>query len=241
MRFLLNSVSKGSTITKSTNLPSATSCIASSKAWGQQCSHKCGCVVRFECEVNESNKIIASNYHAKTVMTKHDKTNPGNLKPVLTHSKSPRPVLQECSCTTLHNLASNISNKITYHSLEEVRNMTEFKGIRSSEAFRYAALHNNNLSTKDTHCFDIVEEAFTAMIRGNMLSPRQEEEKDKMSFISDDFKRSRILQYNHQKTESEWDDFEDDSISTMSSSAAQFKTWEDYIDYLDEDQVEKTA
>lgn len=240
MRFLLNSASNARSKINSTNLPSASSCIASSKAWGQQCSPKCGCVVRFECEVNESNKIVSSNYHARTIMTKNDQSNLGALKPVLTtYTKSPRPILHECSCIALHKLASNISNAITHSSLEEVRNMTEFKGIRSSEAFRHAALHKSNLSTTDTHCFDIVEEAFTAMIRGNMLSPRREEEK--IACISDEYKKSRILQYNHQKNESDWNDFQEDSVSQLSSPAEQLETWEDYIDYVDEDQVEKTA
>merc|ERR1719253_1130862 len=170
-------------------------------------------------------------------MTKKDDLNGGTLQPILTnHSKSPRPMLQKCACNTLHKLASSISKNISHCSLEEVRNMTEFKGIRSSEAFRHAALHNNNLSTTDTHCFDVVEEAFTAMIRGNMLSVRR---KENIEFISEYFKKSKILEYNQQK--SEWDDYQDDSLSTISSSASQYKTWEDYIDYLDEDEVEKTA
>jgi len=237
MRFLLNPASNIASKANSANLKSSLCGVSSSKTWGQQCSPRCGCVVRFECELNESNKIVSSKYNAKTVMTKSDQVNGGKLQPILTHhSKYPRPMLQNCTCNTLHKLASSISKNINHCSLEEVRNMTEFKGIRSSEAFRHAALHNNNLSTTDTHCFDVVEEAFTAMVRGNMLSARR---KENIELISDDFKKSKILEYNQQK--SEWDEYQD-SLSTISSSATtQFKTWEDYIDYLDEDQVEKTA
>ena len=50
--------------------------------------------------------------------------------------------------------------------------MTDFSTPRSSTAFRHAVLAENGLPRTDTHCFDLLEEAFTSMIKGHMVKPR---------------------------------------------------------------------
>jgi hypothetical protein len=50
----------------------------------------------------------------------------------------------------------------------------EFAGVRSSPAFRHTVLEKQGLPTTDTHCFDVVEEALTAMVKGHMPKPRKQ-------------------------------------------------------------------
>jgi hypothetical protein len=77
-------------------------------------------------------------------------------------------MFQDCDCTTIHTLASEITSFLPNKNVDKVRNMTEFTFTRSSPAFRHSVLVDNQLSSKDTHCFDIIEEAFTAMIKESM-------------------------------------------------------------------------
>ena len=82
-------------------------------------------------------------------------------------------MFNECQCTTVHDLASKISTFLPTRSLEEIRNLTEFSKNRSSPAFRHAVLVDHELPRTDTHCFDVLEEAFTAMVRGSMPTQRK--------------------------------------------------------------------
>jgi hypothetical protein len=140
--------------------------------FGQQCSPNCGCVVRFETTVDPSSQIIVSSrYIAKNVIATRDSES-GMLKPVLTN-KAQKPMFKKCDCQNLHALADKMVQSLPNKSLDRVRNMTEFSSSRASSAFRHAVLAENGLSTKDTHCFDVVEEAFTAMVKGHMPRPRK--------------------------------------------------------------------
>jgi hypothetical protein len=85
-------------------------------------------------------------------------------------------MLKECKCKTLHTLAKDITSFLPNKKIDRVRNMTEFSFTRSSPAFRHAVLAGNQLPRTDTHCFDVLEEAFTAMIKGAM--PKQRKNKD---------------------------------------------------------------
>ena len=142
------------------------------KLFGQQCSPYCGCVVRFETTVDPKNqKIVSSHYVAKSVVATRD-SETGMLKPTLT-TKAHKPMLKKCTCSNLHALAEKVANYLPNQSLERVRNMTEFSQPRASSAFRHAVLAENGLSTTDTQCFDVIEEAFTAMLKGHMPQPRK--------------------------------------------------------------------
>ena len=102
-----------------------------------------------------------------------------------------RPMLKECQCRTLHGLARAVSDALTDFSLTQAQNQMEFAGVRSSPAFRYTVLKNLDLVPTDTHehddheskefnmdtvtgghCFDLVEEALTACLKGHIPKPR---------------------------------------------------------------------
>mmetsp|Transcript_11942 Transcript_11942/g.24056 ORF Transcript_11942/g.24056 Transcript_11942/m.24056 type:complete len:420 (-) Transcript_11942:104-1363(-) len=144
------------------------------KAWGQHCSPDCGCVLRFELQLSNdrvspalstTETVAAATYHAKRVMVtkaKHSSDNDENrtssssspsstnLKPLLTSelsSKSQRPILTSCTCTTLHELAQQVVNHLPGRTLQQLRNDTELGvvGARSSMAFRHTVLRENVL------------------------------------------------------------------------------------------------
>ena len=121
------------------------------KTWGQQCSPTCGCTIRFETELDSTNnlRILSAKYHAKSVLMvpQQDKHTGriGPLLPYLTQSEnetSRRPILKECSCPTLHNLASKIVH-IPQLTLSQVQNQLGFSGVRLSLSFRYSVLREN--------------------------------------------------------------------------------------------------
>mmetsp|Transcript_18561 Transcript_18561/g.25540 ORF Transcript_18561/g.25540 Transcript_18561/m.25540 type:complete len:352 (-) Transcript_18561:88-1143(-) len=148
------------------------------RAWGQQCSPHCGCVVRFESQLRPNastydNIILNSSYEAKTVVSTRNNRN-HHLQPQLT-SKS-RPLLTKCSCPTLHNLASRIVEHTDGKSLSSLRNELQFNSTRSSTSFRHTALKESNSDVSHTHCYDLVEEAYIAMLWGYMPRPRRQEE-----------------------------------------------------------------
>lgn len=182
MRFLLNPVRRSgiaarkdgkirqSDVARMPQAVSSSSDTAYVKSWGQQCSPNCGCVVRFETKVDPSSQtIVESTYHAKTVIAV---SRNGTLEPALT-TRTHKPMLKECKCKTVHALAKEITTFLPTQKLERIRNMTEFSSSRSSPAFRHAVLADNKLPRTDTHCFDVLEEAFTAMVKGAMPKQRK--------------------------------------------------------------------
>lgn len=180
MRFLLNSAlrSTGKAVRKGNKSlsasrfdvnvvsPSVSSRIelpCVTKSWGQQCSPACGCVVRFEATVDPSTQVILSaTYHAKSVVSVEKD---GQLHPLRT-TRTNKPMMKDCKCKTVHTLANDIISYVTSKNLDSVRNMSEFSGNRSSTAFRHAVLVENQLPRTDTHCFDVLEEAYSALIKG---------------------------------------------------------------------------
>lgn len=142
------------------------------KSWGQQCSPTCGCVLRFETKTDERQNIIECIYVAKSVVTTVDKKNSGRLKPVYSTRKK-RPMFQECKCQTLHALARQVTFYLPNNSWNHVLCMNDFTSIRSSVAFRHTVLSENGLPRRDTHCFDVVEEALTGLLNGRIPSKRR--------------------------------------------------------------------
>lgn len=186
MRFLLHPVLKTSktiarrTAAKNASKPvintvskmsSDSNDVSYTKFWGQQCSMNCGCVVRFEAMIDPSTQqIIDVTYHAKSIVA--TQTKDGRLEPVRT-TRTNKPMMKECKCKTIHTLAKEITTFVSNKNLDSVRNMNEFSSTRSSPAFRHAVLVGNQLPRTDIHCFDVLEEAFTAMIKGFLPSKRQ--------------------------------------------------------------------
>jgi len=163
------------------------------QTWGQQCSPNCGCALRFNADIDtkNQNRIATVTYHAKTVITTASTSTDGKtiLQPLLTQSGDAggkgRPMLKECSCSTLHVLAKSITEELTRLTLSQAQNQLEFSGMRSSTAFRYSVLKKYNLLNKkgkivndnihhehEGKCFDLVEEALVACIKGYTLRPR---------------------------------------------------------------------
>ncbi|KAL7542729.1 hypothetical protein ACHAXR_012262 [Thalassiosira sp. AJA248-18] len=167
MRFLLKpsrSVAANTHI-KASRAKAAASALASSvetgdgsgKAWGQQCSPKCGCVLRIEAQLSEhtlstSPTIVQASYHAKRVMAKTTSHKTGNnndtyMTPLTTQHSSQlsRPILTSCTCPTLHHLAQQTVDHLPGKTLAQMRNEIDMGlvGARSSVAFRHTVLREN--------------------------------------------------------------------------------------------------
>jgi hypothetical protein len=149
------------------------------QSWGQQCSPSCGCVVRFEATVDPVSKMFTSAcYHAKSVLVTANSVNgpdatPKRLQPART-IRNNRPMFRPCSCDSLHQLASRVTNYLPNKNTLTFGSSMEFAGLRSSPAFRHTVLEKQGLPTTDTHCFDVVEEALTAMVKGHMPKSRKQ-------------------------------------------------------------------
>jgi hypothetical protein len=156
------------------------------KAWGQQCSSDCGCVVRFDAVIDpETQTFLSANYTAKTIVTvatttsistpnKEEQQQHQILQPMLTTKG--RPMLKACECKSLHHLSQAVVHQLqqpNQNKVSQIQNMLSFQSNRSSLAFRSTVLHTQDLPEKDTHCFDVVEEALTALVKGHIPKPRR--------------------------------------------------------------------
>jgi len=165
--------------------------VSKRKTRGLQCSPTCGCVVRFEAEEALSSAKMdgtssTSSYHltymAKNVVSVTHTTGPhaGTRRALLTAKG--RPMLQECTCTSLHSLASALVDYYNQHHRrngnggrmvwEKLRADLEFESLRSSRAFQQSVLRAQGLGPQAAPCFDVVEEAWTAMVKGHLLQSR---------------------------------------------------------------------
>ena len=144
------------------------------ETWGQQCSPSCGCVVRFEATLDPgTNRYVSASYHAKSVVVTRKGQKNGTLEPALT-LRNNRPMFRSCTCKSLHKLARRVTEHLPNQNALSLGSNMEFSGVRSSPAFRHTVLERQGLSNSDTHCFDVVEEALTAMVKGHMLKPREQ-------------------------------------------------------------------
>lgn len=139
--------------------------------WGQQCSPDCGCVLRFQATIDpETNRYESIDYVARKVVTCHS----NGRGPTLQTAKG-RPMLKDCQCGTLHHLATQATHHLQGKTTSQAMNMLEFHSTRSSKSFRKTALATQGLPSSDTGCYDVMEEALTAMVKGYILPFRQEE------------------------------------------------------------------
>lgn len=151
--------------------------IKKKKAWGQQCSSTCGCVVRFEAVLNDDDKGTLNyvSYHAQKLVAipTQEPRNDRSKRQLLLTTKG-RPMFQESSCRTLHHLSSaTIQYMMKLGSIEKFKSTVEFQHIRSSPAFCRSVLEAQNLPNTDTHCVDVIEEAVTALCKGYLPFPRK--------------------------------------------------------------------
>jgi hypothetical protein len=132
---------------------------AANRAWGQQCSPNCGCILRFDVSLSplsafsSSQTVIDASYNAKRVMTAPSSAK-GLLRPLLTEhtSLTPQPILTSCTCPTLHALAKQVVNHLPEKTLQTLRNEvnTGIVGDRSSLPFRHTVLKENVLPQLQT-------------------------------------------------------------------------------------------
>ena len=59
--------------------------------------------------------------------------------------------------------------------MDKMRSDLEFQSLRSSRAFQRSVLRSQGLPIQDSHCFDVVEEAWTAMVKGHIPNARASE------------------------------------------------------------------
>lgn len=178
-----------------------------SRAWGQQCSPNCGCVLRFDVELDQNERVQSSTYHAKSVVTSVEK---GKTRPQWTWKGSSNEnrarrsdiLLTECKCDTLHTLAQSVSDYLLHKTLStHVRNQLEFSTSRSPSSFQHAVLRQHGLSPeRHSGCFDLVEDALVAMARGYVPKPRkaplyQQGLKEHYQPLSQKYDREFLLRY----------------------------------------------
>ena len=139
-------------------------------AWGQQCSPNCGCVLRFEAtKCSETDRVLTASYTAKQVLTDSQ----GRVQ--LTN-RLERPMMKECSCQSLHYLATAVVDQYLLNSTmswQRLKAQLDFMSTRSSPAFAKAVLSSQKLPLQSTGCFDLVEEALTGMIKGYLPKQRR--------------------------------------------------------------------
>ena len=158
-------------------------------SWGQQCSPDCGCIVRFEAAIDPSTRrIVYANYVAKEVLTSD---NDGKLTPVFT-TRTHRPMIQECKCSSVHKLATEVASYLPNKRLDQLQQWNDFAFTRSSEAFRHAVLAEHDLPRHHTHCFDVVEEAFTGMIN-NTVPARRKVKADYQRILKAEYLRQPLV------------------------------------------------
>lgn len=161
------------------------------KAWGQQCSPHCGCVLRLDATWNHDSGIIQSaQYTAKQVMCtssvvlsdNHQNRGCGlqrrqsDRRPLLTTLRA-KPMLQPCHCPSLHHLASAWVQYLVGKSCFKLSSvLLEFQSHRASEATRHTVLRAQQLNVADIQCFDLVEEAVTGLLKGHVPKPRQQQQ-----------------------------------------------------------------
>jgi hypothetical protein len=153
MRFLLKPTkSPQIKLASSTSALKTNATQTTAKAWGQQCSPNCGCVLRFEVQLSPpsgfttSPTVLDASYQAKRVITK---SSHNGLQPLLTThpSLSSRPILTSCTCPTLHQLAQQVVGYLPGKSLQTLKNETDLGlvGVRTSIPFRHTVLKENVL------------------------------------------------------------------------------------------------
>lgn len=162
------------------------------EAWGQQCSPQCGCVIRFEAvSVGENGTgrgpkatVETASYLAKQLIvvpassssttsssSSAASTSAGWI-PALTVKG--RPMFRPSPCSALHHLAQAVVHHAPGKKWDDLRNGLEFRSVRSGPAFRSAVLSAQDLQpiASHHHCFDLVEEAYTALVKGHLPRPR---------------------------------------------------------------------
>lgn len=165
--------------------------------WGQQCNENCGCIIQFQCHIDmKSQRIIDISYIAKTLLTtsfvEEKNRNAINQqekklqqlrsqkqpRAIVTTTKG-RPMLRQCHCTTVHTISNMIVQYVLQHQLrydQLYNHIGNFSSMRSSTSFRDTVLRtHSHLNNHTRHCYDMIEDAITAMMKGYIPLSRHQE------------------------------------------------------------------
>lgn len=195
--------------------PSSTEIPSSQRRWSQQCSATCGCVLRLEASIDASGIVQSAVYHAKQVVTD------AKLVPITT--RKGRIMFQRCRCSSLHQLASHIVDYLPSQNSQRLRNLVEFQQTRSSRAFQRSVLQAQKLPSTDTHCFDVAEEALTALLKGYLPKSRQSNTPEEWKYLVEFSSQGTLLEDEQEdwmaltRSRYMWKD-EDDRVPFDSSS-----------------------
>lgn len=175
-RAAATAVADAATTTSATTTTNTTTRTTKLKLWGQQCGVSCGCVLRIELGVNDDNRVVTAEYTAKRILTTSTTTAAtDNRRPVLT-SKG-RLQYTPSPCVALHQLSANNVRFFLQgggRQLWQLQNYHDFSQARSSAAFRRAVLQAQRLGPQHSHCFDLVEDVVTALLKGYIPAARNE-------------------------------------------------------------------
>jgi hypothetical protein len=178
--------------------------------WGQQCSPTCGCVIRFQATIDPMSRRYESvEYVARQVVTTSVPDGQSTSSSSMLTSRG-RPMMRDCECKSLHHLASTTTQYLQGKTTSQATSMLEFQSTRSSTAFRQTALTMQGLPKSHTGCFDVMEEALTAMVKGHMVPFREQE---RMDMELQEEPRINVIKgrgyYNHRWTRRDEDDDEE--------------------------------
>lgn len=175
------SSSSSTTPSSPTHLESLSSIIQ----YGQQCSPNCGCVVRFELRTASTPRttvVTHASYTAKQIILTKDqakadsKSNHDNytISPVRT-TRNQKLQSRSCNCSTLHKLSHELVQYVNQRErpLHRYQNELEFYSVRSSIGFQQTVLQKHRLPRHHSHCFDLLEEAWTAAVKGFLPQQRK--------------------------------------------------------------------
>mmetsp|Transcript_27957 Transcript_27957/g.43434 ORF Transcript_27957/g.43434 Transcript_27957/m.43434 type:complete len:309 (-) Transcript_27957:95-1021(-) len=193
--------STGSNNTSSTMEESTKHNNVEAQAWSQQCgAPTCGCMLRLQVDMTSDGTIQSAEYHSKALVlaaepngttSRRELAQDGTWHNVIdTHYRfvpalttKGRPMVQQCRCKPLKQLANAVCERLPGQNMVQLRNSLEFAGTRSSASFRQHLLnvflpHKTKLGRgarqhQAGRCFDLVEEVFMALVKGYMPRARE--------------------------------------------------------------------
>jgi hypothetical protein len=176
------------------------SAVVVQKRWGQQCGVSCGCVLRLEIELDAKERVVAALATTKRILVQTNSSNsngkepPHHLRPLLTKHRHRPQCTSPSPCRALQALTSAVVHYMPGRYLWQLQNYHEYSShMRSSGAFCRTVLDQMALPSSPsplspsslqpsnsppttmsyTPCFDLVEDALTALLKGYIAAARR--------------------------------------------------------------------
>jgi hypothetical protein len=165
------------------------SAVVVQKRWGQQCGVSCGCVLRLEIELDAKERVVAALATTKRILVQTNSSKEP-LRPLLTMHRQRPQCISPSPCRALQTLVSAAVHYMPGRYLWQLQNYHEYSShMRSSGAFCQTVLDQMVLVTPQsppslqpsnapqstmsyTPCFDLVEDALTALLKGYIAAAR---------------------------------------------------------------------